>query len=48
MVSTTKSCCLYTQIMSSHDIPDVMSVLNNMVYRSHAKWHVYDVLLPHS
>ncbi len=32
MVFTTKS-CLHTQIISSHDIHDVMSVLNNMVYR---------------
>jgi len=31
MVFTTKS-CLQTQIMSSYDIHDVMSVLNNMVY----------------
>ncbi len=32
MVFTTKS-CLHTQIMSSYDIPNVMSVLNNMVYK---------------
>ena len=31
MVFTTKS-CLHTQIISSHDIHDVMSVLNKMVY----------------
>ncbi|HGJ66798.1 TPA: cyclic nucleotide-binding domain-containing protein [bacterium] len=31
MVFTTKS-CLHTQIISSYDIPDVMSVLNKMVY----------------
>jgi serine phosphatase RsbU (regulator of sigma subunit) len=32
MVFTTKS-CLHTQIMSSFDISDVMSVLNKMVYK---------------
>jgi sigma-B regulation protein RsbU (phosphoserine phosphatase) len=32
LVFTTKS-CLHTQIMSSYDISDVMSILNNMVYR---------------
>lgn len=32
LVFATKS-CLQTQIMSSYDIPDVMSVLNNMVCR---------------
>lgn len=32
MVFTTKS-CLHTQIISCYKIPNVMSVLNNMVYR---------------